>query len=72
MHCKEGQVLLQIGTGLMHALKRRASIVTNWDRFDACVIEKVKCYYRLEQVCSMNYKEGQVLLQSGTVLIYAF
>ena len=67
IYCKEGQPLLQSGTGLMHALKRsanliakwaslvhpleiRASVITfvaNWDRFGACIIEKVKCYYKV-------------------------
>ena len=30
------------------------------------IIKKGKCYYKLGQVWCMHYKEGQVLLQSGT------
>ena len=37
MHYKEGQVLLQSGTGLIHALKRWTTVITKWDKFDACI-----------------------------------
>ena len=30
MYCKEGQPLLQSGTGLMYVLKRSASVIPKW------------------------------------------
>ena len=70
MHYKEGLVLLQSGAGLMHTLQRRASVITKWDRFTACIMKKVQCYYKVGQICCMYYKEGPVLLQSGTDLLH--
>ena len=47
MHYKEGLVLLQSGAGLMHTLQRRASVITKCDRFAACIIKKVQCFYKV-------------------------
>ena len=40
MHHKEGHVLLQYETGLMHLLQKRANVITKWDKW----------YYKLLQV----------------------
>ena len=71
MHYKESLVLLQSGAGLMHTLQRRASVITKWDRFTACIKKKVQCYYKVGQVCCIHYKKSLVLLQSVTGLLHA-
>ena len=48
MHYKEGQVLLQSGTG-----------------FDACIINKGKCYYKVGQVWCMHYEKGECYYKLG-------
>ena len=40
MHYEEGQVLIQSGTGLTHALKRWASVIVKWDTFDAYIMHQ--------------------------------
>ena len=50
MHYKESEVLLQSWPGFMHALERRSSVITKWDKFDVFNIKKVKCYYNVIQV----------------------
>ena len=67
MHYEEGQVLLQSGTGLTHALKRWASVIAKWDKFNAYIMHQKK-KKKKERKC-MHYEECQVLLQSGTALI---
>ena len=42
MHYEEGQVLLQSGTGLTHALKRWASVIAKWDKFNAYIMHQKK------------------------------
>ena len=40
MHYEEGQVLIQSGTGLTYALKRWASVIVKWDKFDAYIMHQ--------------------------------
>ena len=47
MDYKECQVLLQSGTTLVYLLQRRATAITKWDRFDACIKKKCKPYCKV-------------------------
>ena len=51
MHAlKRSASLIAKWASLVHPLEIRASVisfVSNWDRFGACIIEKVKCYYKM-------------------------
>ena len=72
MHYEEGQVLLQSGTGLTHALKRWASVIAKWDKFNAYIMHQKKKKKRKKERKCIHYEECQVLLQSGTALIKCY